>query len=258
MSPGEAFLLFGAAVLGGALNSVAGGGSFFTFPALVIVAGIPAVPANATSALALWPGSIASATAYRKELSLERARLVSFGVASLLGGVAGALILVLTPPVYFEYAVPFLLLLATALFAAGPRITAAVRARRQAHPEERPRRGVGVVLQFVISIYGGYFGGGMGMMMLAAFSLLGMQDIHRMNGLKAFLAVAINVVALVTFIVAGVIVWREGLLMMIGASVGGYGGAWLARRIDPKKVRVFVVLSGGALTAVFFYRTYFG
>ncbi len=247
---GTAAVLTLAAVVGGALNAVAGGGSFFTFPALVF-AGVPAVPANATSALALWPGSLASVAAYRGELRQEGRRLWGFAAASLLGGVAGALLLVLTPSSAFERLVPFLLLVATALFAFGPGLSARMRAHRGELPF-----GAVVAAQGVISVYGGYFGGGMGMMMLAAFALLGMEDLHRMNGLKVLLSVVINGVALLTFVAAGIIQWRFGLLMTAGAMVGGYGGAALAKRVPPRALRLFIIGSGALLTAVFFARAF--
>lgn len=251
----ESGLLIGAAALGGALNAVAGGGSFFTFPALIFV-GVPPVPANATSALALLPGSVASAAAYRRDLGGERPRVLLFGLASFAGGTLGALLLVGTPPSAFDAALPLLMLTATVLFAAGPKLTAAVRSRRTASGAQSSARPtwMGGVIQFVISIYGGYFGGGMGMMMLAAFSLLGMEDLHRMNGLKAVLAVVLNAVALGTFAAAGVIEWREGLVMTGGAIAGGYGGAMIAKRLDPRWVRTFVTLSGTVMTVVFFLR----
>lgn len=252
MTAGEAMLLTAAAVVGGALNAIAGGGSFFTFPALVFV-GIPAIPANATSSLALWPGAVASVAAYRRELRGSRLRLAWFGTTSLIGGALGAVILVFTPAAAFDRALPFLLLLATVLFALGPKVTRKLRSGLE--PAEAPLA-VAVPVQFAISVYGGYFGGGMGMMMLAAFSLLGMRDIHRMNGLKTVLAVAINAAALVPFIWAGIIVWTEGLLMIAGAIAGGYGGAALARRLDPRWVRGVITLTGGALTVAFFVRGY--
>ncbi|MBX5482959.1 MAG: sulfite exporter TauE/SafE family protein [Myxococcaceae bacterium] len=254
MTFAEGALLVGAAALGGALNAVAGGGSFFTFPALVL-AGVPAIPANATSTLALWPGSLASAAAYRRELAGERRRILPFGLASLAGGVAGAWILVRTPPRAFDVVVPFLMLIATVLFAFGPRITRRLweRSGRTSGPGSPL---TGALVQLAIAIYGGYFGGGMGMMMLAAYSLLGMDDIHRMNGLKTLLAVAINGVALATFVVAGVIHWHEGLVMTAGAMAGGYGAAAIARRLDPKRVRAFVTVVGVVITAIFFVRAF--
>lgn len=253
MDPAHAALLVVSAVLGGGLNAVAGGGSFFTFPALVFV-GIPVIPANATSALALWPGSVASAAAYRRDLKGERRRIIWLGTASLVGGAMGAVLLVRTPSTIFEVLVPFLMLLATLLFAWGPRLTAQLRAYSGG------KRALGLAgatfVQWVISVYGGYFGGGMGMMMLAAFSLLGMDDIHRMNGLKALLAVAINGIAVAAFVVAGVIVWKQGLLMTAGAIAGGYGGAYLARRLPGPWVRGFITTSGLVLSAVFFARAF--
>ncbi len=251
MELSEFALLLGAAVIGGALNSVAGGGSFFTFPALVFV-GVPAVPANATSAVALWPGSVASAVAYRRALAGTRSLLVWLGGASLAGGVAGAVLLVMTPSAVFERLVPFLLLLATVLFAAGPKLTARLRAGKSPAQELSLRSGTAA--QFVISTYGGYFGGGMGMMMLAGYSLMGMTDLHRMNGIKAFTSVLINGSALATFVSAGIIDWPKGLLMTAGAIIGGYGGAVVARRIRQEVLRTFVIVSGFALTAVFFVR----
>lgn len=250
MDVGTSALLIGAAVVGGALNAVAGGGSFFTFPALVF-AGMPAVPANATSTLALWPGSLASAAAYRRELGGDRRQTTWFTIASLVGGVGGAFLLVKTPERAFQIILPFLLLLATLLFAFGPRLTAGLRAWSGGHG--LPFWGA-VAVQVVISVYGGYFGGGMGIMMLATFSLFGMDDIHRMNGLKSILAVAINGVALATFVAAGIIVWAPGLLMILGAVVGGYGGAAVARKLNPKWVRVFIITVGSFLTVWFFVR----
>src|SRR5215211_1926346 len=214
-------LLIAAAMMGGAINSVAGGGSFFTFPALVFT-GMQAVPANATSALALWPGSLAAAAAYRRELGGNRRQTLWFAAASLLGGTAGAVLLVFTPERAFQSLVPFLLLLATALFAAGPRLTAHLRARSGG--QSFPLKGA-VAVQAIIATYGGYFGGGMGFMMLAVFALFGMEDIHRMNGLRSILAALINGVALATFVASGIVDWVPGLVMAVGAIAGGYAGA---------------------------------
>jgi uncharacterized protein len=245
-------LLLGAAALGGALNSVAGGGSFFTFPALVFT-GMNAVPANATSALALWPGTLASAAAYRRELRGNRRETLWFAAASLLGGVAGAMLLVLTPERAFQSLVPFLLLLATTLFAVGPRLASSLRARAGSGDPPFPLGGA-VAVQVLIATYGGYFGGGMGFMMLAAFALCGMEDIHRMNGLRSLLATLINAVALVTFVVWGLIDWVPGLVMAVGASAGGYAGAAVARQLDPKGVRLFIIVVGALLTLWFFVK----
>lgn len=254
MDLAQATLLSVAAAVGGALNAVAGGGSFFTFPSLVFV-GVAPIPANATSTLALWPGSVASAIAYRRDLATEKQHLRWFAAMSVLGGVAGALLLVFTPSDAFEKLVPFLLLIATVLFAVGPRLTARLRGGEGAQHPLSFRSAV--VVQLVISIYGGYFGGGMGMMMLAAYALMGMEDIHKMNGLKTVLAVGINAAALVTFVLSGTIVWSHGLLMTAGAVVGGYGGVALAKKVRQQYVRAFIVLSGLALSVVFFQRAFF-
>jgi uncharacterized membrane protein YfcA len=250
MDVGTGALLVGAAAIGGALNAVAGGGAFFTFPALVF-AGVETRPANATSALALWPGSLASAAAYRRELSGNRRLTLWFAGASLLGGIAGAVLLVRTPERAFRALLPFLLLIATAMFAAGPRLTAFLRTVGGGHPLPLA---AAVPMQAIIATYGGYFGGGMGIMMLAAFSLFGMDNIHQMNGLKSILAVAINGVALATFVASGIIEWVPGLVMTAGAVGGGYAGAAVAQQLDPRWVRAFIVAAGTLLTIWFFVR----
>jgi uncharacterized membrane protein YfcA len=245
MSTGEIALLVAAAFAAGAMNSIAGGGSFFSFPALVF-AGVPAVAANATSTVALWPGSLAASLGYRQELAEERPRLVSLSLISLAGGIGGALLLLLTPGRVFEALVPFLLLLATLVFTFGDAARARVKTRSKLFAQ---------VLQLVISVYGGYFGGGMGLMMLAAFTLMGMTDIHRMNALKSALAVLINGVAVAIFAVAGVVHWAAAGLMIAGSIAGGLVGASLSRRVDSKRFKKVVIVLGWALTAVFFYRS---
>ncbi len=243
-----------AAMLAGALNAVAGGGSFLTFPALLF-SGVPAVTANATSTVALWPGGAASAWAYRSHLKLPRQTLLAFCAVSLAGGTAGALLLVWTPSRVFVTLVPFLLLLATLAFTFGERLTRTLRAQGEEASQARLLR-VGLPLQLLISVYGGYFGGGMGFMLLAAYALLGLTDLHQMNGLKNALAVLLNGAALVTFVLTGTVAWGPALWMAAGAIAGGYGGASLARRVEGKKVRPWVVAVGWGMTAVFFYRTF--
>jgi uncharacterized protein len=245
MSTGEIALLVAAAFAAGAMNSIAGGGSFFSFPALVF-AGVPAVAANATSTVSMWPGSLAASLGYRQELAEERPRLVSLSLISLAGGIGGALLLLLTPGRVFEALVPFLLLLATLVFTFGDAARARVKTRSKLFAQ---------VLQLVISVYGGYFGGGMGLMMLAAFTLMGMTDIHRMNALKSALAVLINGVAVAIFAVAGVVHWAAAGLMIAGSIAGGLVGASLSRRVDSKRFKKVVIVLGWALTAVFFYRS---
>ena len=252
MTPGHAALLWTSACLAGGLNSVAGGGSFFTFPVLVLL-GVPPIAANATSTVALWPASLASTAAYRRELLRRPEGLLTLGVVSLLGGAIGAWLLLRTGDTTFARLIPWLLLTATVLFALsgplGPRL-------RALHPAEHsPWRRIGApVLQLAIAIYGGYFGGGIGILMLAAFALAGMQQIHEMNARKSLLGALMNGVAVLTFTAAGAVRWPEALVMVVGAVVGGYGGATLARRVDASKVRGLVVVAGALLTVWFFVR----
>lgn len=273
-------LLFVAAMLGGALNSVAGGGSFIAFPALIFT-GVPPINANATNTVALWPGSVASTGAYRKELAQQqRSVLIVLSGMSLIGGVLGALLLLHTSQATFVRLIPYLLLVATLLFAFGGRITTYVRERRRRArqlaiedpslasleetqdeklvvPSTVPSRSAlaGIALiQLVIATYGGYFGGGIGILMLAALELMGMENIHVMNALKTLLTSFINGVAVITFAIAGAVVWPQALLMVVGAIIGGFGGAYFARKIDPRWVRLFVILVGFSMTIYFFIR----
>jgi hypothetical protein len=252
-------LLFLAAAVGGALNAVAGGGSFLTLPAL-IVAGVSPVVANATSTLALWPASLSSTFAYRRELRSSRQWLIALGVTSVVGGLAGAVLLVRTSDDAFLRLLPWLMLVAAATFTFGSKLRPQPKGGAPpSHPFEhgavwRPAL-LGVVFaQFLIATYGGYFGGGMGIMMLATMALAGMTNIHEMNGLKSFLGVANNGFALATFIITGTISWRYGLAMAVGATLGGYSTAAFARRLDPRYVRWFVIVVGWGMTIYFFVR----
>jgi uncharacterized membrane protein YfcA len=242
-------LLFLAAVAGGAINSVAGGGSFVAFPALLF-AGIPPVPANATNTIALWPGSVASAVAYRRELAEVRREVVPMGIAAAAGGLAGSLLLLRTKESTFVLLIPWLLLFATLLFSFGGAI-----ARRLTRGRHAPLA-LGVLAQLFISVYGGYFGGGMGIMMLAVLTLLGMTQIHQMNALKNVLGTLINGVAVVAFIVAGAVRWAPGAVMIAGGITGGYAGAALARRVSPTYVRYLVLVVAWGMTTYFFVKTY--
>lgn len=249
--------LFIAAILGGALNSVAGGGSFFTFPSLIFTGVLP-IQANATSTVALWPGSLASIGAYRKELAAQNRRLMLLlGGISLIGGVLGAILLLRTPQATFVRLIPYLLLLATLLFAFSPSITALFRKRA----DKTQKTGftwpalLGIsLIQLVIATYGGYFGGGIGIMILASLGLLGMENIHEMNALKTLLQASINGVAVITFVIAGAVVWLQAIVMIAGAVVGGFAGAYYARKLDPRLVRGFVILVGCGLTIYFFLK----
>jgi uncharacterized membrane protein YfcA len=242
-------LLFVAAVIGGGLNSVAGGGSFVAFPALLF-AGVPPVPANATNTIALWPAAVASSIAYRRELADVRREALPLSVAALIGGLAGSLLLLHTAESTFVLLIPWLLLFATVLFTFGGPLAKRVTGGRRAP------LALGVVVQLFISVYGGYFGGGMGIMMLAVFTLLGMTHIHKMNALKNVLGTLINGVAVVAFVVAGAVRWAPGVVMIAGGISGGYFGAAAARRVDPKRVRAVVVVVAWSMTLYFFVKTY--
>jgi len=238
-------LLFFAALAGGALNAVAGGGSFVALP-VMLYAGIAPVTANATATLAWSPASISSAIAYRRDIRVATRVLIVFTALSIVGGVIGALLLLRTSDTRFMGLLPWLMLFAALAFTFGDRFVAA---------DETPARGAGIVpalLQFAIATYGGYFGGGMGIMMLATLSIAGLRDIHEMNGLKSILGAAINGVALVAFVVNRAVSWTPGLVMMAGAVVGGYGGAAAARRIDRRIIRRVVIAIAWIMTAYFF------
>ena len=253
-------ILFIAAVLGGALNSVAGGGSFLTFPSLIF-AGVQPIQANATSTVALWPGSVASVSAYRKELaSLNRVVLLALGITSLIGGIGGAILLLSTPQATFLGLVPYLMLLATLLFAFSPRITAMIRKSSAEEIEEKTVitwRALASItfIQLIVAIYGGYFGGGIGIMILASLGVMGMDNIHEMNGLKTVLQSIINGVAVITFVIARAVIWLPAMVMIVGAIVGGFGGAYVARRLDARLIRGFVILVGISMTIYFFLRS---
>jgi uncharacterized membrane protein YfcA len=246
--------LFFAAVLGGTLNSVAGGGSFITFPALLFTR-VPPIFANATSSVALWPGSVASAGAYRSALVTARRELWLLIGVSVLGGALGAALLLHTPQATFLRLVPYLLLVATLLFAFGGNLAKRLRSR-VGTGSVPPWVSLGgtALLQLVIASYGGFFGGGIGILMLAMLSLTGLDNIHTMNALKNLLASCINGVAVVAFVFAGAVVWPQAVVMIAGGVTGGYGGAYFARRLDPVLVRRFVIAVGCAMTLYFFIR----
>jgi uncharacterized membrane protein YfcA len=240
-------LLIGAAFAAGAINSVAGGGSFLTFPSLVI-AGVPAVTANASNTVALVPGSMASVFSYREDIRrLADHRLKSWFIISVIGGAIGAALLLFTPDTTFRRVAPWLLLFATLLFAFGNQVSLAFRGRLQSSQT------LMFLLLFPIATYGGYFGGGIGIMMLAAFRLYGYADIHAMNGIKAILGGSLNALAALIFIFAHHVDWRPTLVMMVAAIAGGYLGPVFARQIHPRYIRALVVVVGAAMTAYFFY-----
>lgn len=242
-------LLFVAALLAGAINSAAGGGTLLTFPAL-LAAGVSPVTANGTSTVALVPGSMSAFWGYRSEMGHDRRDLLWMGLPSLLGGLLGAVLVVRAGDSLFSHLVPLLILGATVLFMVQDPIrrwlarrgVASIGDNEAQHVRRFP---VGpMVFQFFVALYGGFFGAGIGILMLAALGMMGLGNIHRMNGIKNFAAICINGVAAVTFTLLHRVNWPLALLMAVGAVVGGYGGAGLARRVGPANVRRFVILVG--------------
>ena len=251
----QAIFLFVAGALGGALNAVAGGGSFIAFPALLFT-GVAPVAANATNTLALWVGVTASGGAYRKHLNISKRVLIPLIVTSIAGGLAGALLLLRTPPQTFLRVLPWLLLGATLLFAFGKHLTGRISAGISRESSNAAVAGA-CIFELFVAVYGGYFGGGMGIMNLAMLAAIGMTDMHAMNALKVVLGGFINGVATVTFVVTGAIVWRQGAVMTIGAIIGGYFAAHYAQRLPQIWIRAFVITVGSAMTVYFFVRAYF-
>jgi uncharacterized protein len=246
--------MFFAGMLGGALNSVAGGGSFIAFPALLF-AGVPPIPANATNTIALWTGAAASGGAYRKRLDVPRRVMIPLLSASLIGGLAGAYLLLRTPAHTFMRVLPWLTLGATLLFAFGKKL-AGGRASMIEHEATGAALAGAALFQLAVAVYGGYFGGGMGIVMLAMLETLGMSDIHSMNALKSVMGFVINGVAVVTFIIARAVYWKHGLVMIAGAIAGGYLGAHYAMKLPQVWIRYFVVLVGAGMTVYFFWKSY--
>ncbi len=249
-------IVFGASLVAGGLNSVVGGGSFIAFPALVFI-GVPPVAANATAAFSLVPGALGSVFAYRKHLSsdrLDRRMVRAFALASILGGTFGA-VLLLNTPATFERLIPWLLLFASTLFSFGPLF---IPRREAGAPISRLGLIVGTIVQLIIATYGGYFGGGMGIMMMAAWTVIGMTDVHTMSALRVAFGALLNTVAVIAFLYAHAIAFRPGLVMVIGATLSGYVGAVIATRVNGKSVRLFVNAVAWSMTAYFFWRAYAG
>ena len=255
-------LVFLAAFVAGMMNSVAGGGTLVTFPTLVWI-GIDPIRANVTSTVALWPGSLGAMVGFRRELGDSRRWMLLLGAPSIVGGLIGARLLLLTPSPLFASIVPYLILFATILFAAGEPLMRRLRAKGPEQASEqagqnRTRARVwwtgAMVFQFFVAIYGGYFGAGIGILMLAALGFLGLTDIHQMNGLKNFFAVCINMVAAAYFITSGRVEWSYALVMIVGAIAGGYGGAGLARKLGRRFVRRAVIVIGLAMAISLLFR----
>ena len=246
-----------AAFAAGAVNSIAGGGTFLSFSALLVV-GMPPVIANASNAVSLWPGSIAAAWGFRRELRRFSRVLPLLSAVAFVGGLCGGLLLLATSNAAFGRMVPWLLLLATGVFAFSGPLSAAVRrkgGRTHVEPENRQMGTGGYVFQFVVSVYGGFFGAGMGILMIAALAIQGFEDLLEVNALKNWLSVVIYSVAVATFVIAGAVSWPHTLVMLVTATVGGFVGAVLARRIPALWLRRGIIVIGALLSVYYFVDT---
>lgn len=242
-------LLACAAFFAGVLNTVAGGGTFLTLPALVFV-GVPVVMANATSAVAVAPGYLGGAAGFRHEIAaLPRDRLVRTAAAVLLGGSIGSWLLLTSSNQVFSVAVPFLLLIATCAFAFAEPIHTWT-ARRRFAPSDN------MAMTILVAIYGGYFNGGLGIVLLALFEFQGMRDLDQMNGLKNGVSLLISAISVVTFSLAGLVAWPQALVMMAAATIGGYAGAPMARMLPVALVRSIIIIVGAIMTLIFFARIF--
>jgi uncharacterized membrane protein YfcA len=240
-----------AAFFAGVLNTIAGGGTFLTFPALVFI-GVPPVVANATSAVAVFPGYLGGALGFRNELGqFETRKIIRLVLITLAGGLIGSLLLLISSNKAFSLIVPFLLFAATLAFLFGDSI------RNWAAHKNRgvtPFGGIGLLL---VSIYGGYFNGGLGIVLLALFALWGMTNIHEMNGLKNGLSFALSAISVAVFAIGGLVEWPYALAMMFASTLGGYAGAPIARALPKTMVRLIIALVGFSMSAIFFARLFY-
>ncbi|MDQ0325688.1 putative membrane protein YfcA [Rhodopseudomonas julia] len=246
MSLLDILLLVLAGFVSGAVNAVAGGGTFIAFGALTLV-GVPPITANATTSITQFPGYVTSTLAYRRELRKIGRASLPYLVVSVFGGLIGALVLLALDNPQFRAMVPWLLIAATSLFAAGPRVTRALRARDLHSPPW-----LAWTIQFVVAIYGGFFGAGMGIMMLASLGLTEGDDFHRINAIKTLLSVVIAIIAIVVFVQGGIVDWSAGSVMLVAVALGGYLGVAAARKFPQTYVRGFVIAVGLVLTVYYF------
>jgi len=241
--------IFVAGIIAGGINSVAGGGTLISFPSLVAFGELPIV-SNATNTAALWPGSLSSAIGYRKDTPLQTGLLATLLIPSFIGGILGAWILVSTPPGIFNIVVPFLVLFATLLFAFRDHITRKLRHNNSDNEYLSMGSKIwGFFFQLFVATYGGYFGAGIGILMLGSLSIMGLRDIHKMNAIKTPLAAIINCTAFVLFAIKGLVAWDLALALCLGAILGGYLGARSAKRVNPRLLQAFVVVTGLVVSA---------
>ena len=241
----ELSLLASASFIAGIINSIAGGGSFLTFPALVFT-GVPTIVANATSAVAVFPGYLSGALGFSKELKeYPKSKFLLLITLSIMGGIGGSLLLLITPASVFSYIIPWLLGFATLLFAFGDFVA------KWAKKNSNSNGFLGNLTTLIVCIYGGYFNGGLGIILLALFSTLGMRDIHLMNGLKNIMSFALSAASVVTFAIAGIVFWQQAIIMMIAATIGGYFGVVVARKLSKNTIRMIIVIIGLIMTVIF-------
>jgi uncharacterized membrane protein YfcA len=247
-------LLFIASAIGGALNAVAGGGSFISFPTLLFT-GVPPIPANATNTVAVWVGVIASSGAYRKRLDASRRVLIPLAASSLLGGIVGAYLLLHTPARTFMRLLPWFMLVANLLFIFGGRVSRGFKISIAKDPAAAALI-TATCFEWLVGVYGGYFGAGIGILNLALLAALGMTDMHAMNALKVVLDSVMNGVAVGVFVIAGVILWKQAAIMVAGGVIGGYFGAHYAQKLPAVWVRGVVIAVGSAVTTYYFWKSY--
>lgn len=252
----ELFVLFVAGFFGGVINSIAGGGSFITFPALMFV-GIPPVSANATNTFASCAGYLSGTYALRRDLRAYKDQLPRIIVISLIGGLAGAWLLLQTPETLFRQAIPWLLLFATVLFVFGGRLNSLLKqlAGRHRHASSIGG-GLLVLLLLGVCVYGGFFNAGLGIIILSYLALAGYTDINAMNGMKLLVSSVVSLIAIVLFIIDGTIAWYQGTIVLVGTLAGGYVAAHLSRQLPQHYVRTFVIVASSAITVYFFIDIY--
>lgn len=251
-------LVAGGAFLAGGMNALAGGGTFFSFPAL-LVAGVPPVTANASNTVALWPASLSSAWVYRRELTKHREWVIALTIVAAIGGVLGGLLLLAISNKAFTQLIPWLLLLATVLFAFSKEISRLVvkfKTHIGIHPtNDKPHSKTGLFFQFIVTVYGGFFGAGQGILTLAALAIQGIEDIQEINALKNWISAVTYTVSALTFIIAGAITWPYTLLMVLTATLGGFAGARIARYLPAVWLKRIVIGVGTVMTVIYFFKT---
>ena len=252
MTPEQAVILFFVGAIASAINSVAGGGSLISFPYLVFGIGLPSNVANSTNSVSLWPGSLGSALGFSNLYEATKGYMKSLLVPTVVGSAVGAQLLVVGGQRTFDIVVPFLILIAATLLWVQPTIKKLISSK---HPELPIA--YGIAAQFIVAVYGGYFGAGMGIMMLASFALYMAGTIHELNAIKAWLGTAINLVASLVLGVQGLVDWRIALWLTLGSIVGGFLAAKYSQKLDPNKLRIAIAVYGVLMAGYYAYSVWF-